>query len=245
MSTSTPIGLVVVALVFTAAFIAIAQITQAGSFISYRLLSPLLRSTDHRNAYVNAAWGFNLDYHPNIQIAYSWPSMYWFLPNLDFRGVGDTKNHGYYNSLINTPYDTHLFPKHDSRYFWLGEWFSYPWQHIADVSDRLDIGNTFEQVYSNIGSKLRMWRYHWCTSSCGWHLFDSQRDERLSPLVLGLAKILVDPNAAEWYTPKNDVLSWRLYQPGRFGVYPERYYMTTLPSNVWSQAYDSVEPRKL
>lgn len=243
VSTSASISLLVAAIVFMAAFMAIAQITQTASFISYRLLAPLLRSTDHRNAYVNAGWGFNLDYHPNLQTLYSWPSMYWFLPNLDFRGVEHGMLDGYHHSLLTSPYDPHLFHKPDSRYFWLGEWFSYPWQHITGVSDRLDIGQTFERVYSNIGSQVRMWRYHWCTSSCGWHVGDCSRDDRLSPLVLGLSKYLVDPNATEWVTRDIWAPILRYNVPGRFHPYGQRLVVMQMPGNKWAQTLDTINPQ--
>jgi hypothetical protein len=174
----TPALLIAVSLVFILSFLFIGSITQILSFLSVRLISPVFRSTEHRNSFIITALTTALDDHPNTHLFYSWGSLYWFLPLWHYMSWG-LKYHQHYMSFA-SPNEPHTIPKFDSRYFWIGEWLMYPWWIATPVTGRREVGPTFEHYFQPWVPRIRGWLY-WATTSRGlFSRYESDYPQRVA-----------------------------------------------------------------
>lgn len=159
-----PISLIVVSLVFIFSFIFIGGITQILGFLSIRFISPVFRSTEHRNSFIITALTTASSENPNAHLFYSWGSLYWFLPLWHYMAWGESP-YLRFRTAFASPHEPILIPKLDSRYFWIGEWLMYPWWIAGEELSRREVGPVFEGYFRPWIPQVRGWLYHLTTSS--------------------------------------------------------------------------------
>lgn len=217
---------------FILASIFVAPIAASIGQLSMKFLSPTLHTTDHRYAFITAAFGTVRDYRPNLHMIYSWPSLYWFMPLLDWHSYGDPTAMGHLTSFTTAPFQIPVFPKPDSRYFWLAEWLMFPFHQIPHLNETFDLGATFERVYRPYTSQLRMLAYQLLSTDpkCSQAVM-AERMRRLSPVYTTLLRALYDKNIV---TPSYGKLT-------EFYIWDENHTLSNMVSNdPWGATIDTV-----